>query len=143
LRRVAALAAVVCGAVFAAGVDDEPLEPERAFPLEARLVSDGTGAPRVIELRFTIRDGYYLYGDRFRVESPGLPVGRLAVPDGAVKDDPFVGKTRILRGAASLRLPLQSRPAPGDYVLVVTAQGCAENRICYAPFTQSAHLTFP
>jgi len=96
-----------------------------------------------VDLRFAIRDGYYLYRERIRVEAPGLAAGTIVLPEGVTKDDPFVGRSRILRGSATVRLPLASPPAAGDYVLRVTAQGCAENRICYAPFTQLVPIALP
>ena len=139
----AAATATVAIASAAAAPEKEPLEPELAFPLTGRLVSDARGVPRRVELRFAIHDGYYLYADRFKVDAPGLAVGRLSVPAGTMKDDPFVGKSRIVRGRATLGVPLPERPAPGDYTLTVTAQGCAENRVCYAPFSQPVRIVVP
>ena len=140
---LAAATATVAIASVAAEPEREPLEPELAFPVTGRLVSDAKGAPRRVELRFAIHDGYYLYADRFRVEAPGLALGKLAVPAGTVKDDPFVGKSRIVRGSALLGVPLPERPGPGEYTLTVTAQGCAEDRVCYAPFSQPVRIVVP
>jgi thiol:disulfide interchange protein DsbD len=141
--RRAALALCAALALGAAAPEGEPLEAEQAFPVEARLVVDSDGIPRRIDLRFTIHDGYYLYANRFKVEAPGLPAGALTIPAGILKDDPFVGKSRILREAVTVEVPLAARPAPGQYSLAVTAQGCAENLVCYAPFTQSARIAIP
>jgi thiol:disulfide interchange protein DsbD len=116
---------------------DEPLEPERAFPLTARRVAAG------VELRFNVREGYYLYANRFGVKAPGLPDVGLRIPEGTEKDDAFVGKSRILRGDTVLLLPFSTRLSPGVYEIHVTAQGCAEQRVCYAPFTQSARVRIP
>jgi thiol:disulfide interchange protein DsbD len=133
-----ALSAFVVAGVLAAAIPaDEPLEPELAFPLTASAVAAG------VELRFNVREGYYLYANRFRVEAPGLPEVRLRVPDGIDKDDGFVGKSRILKGEVVLILGLPASISPGEYEIHVTAQGCAEQRVCYAPFTQSAKVRLP
>jgi len=145
VRRIAA-ALVAFGLALAprAGeTEAEPLEPEQAFPVHAELLTDKTGRARSVELRFDIRDGYYLYANRFKVEAPGLALGPLAIPAGTIKKDPFVGDTRILRKTTHVRVPFAAPAVAGEYWLAVTAQGCAENRICYAPFTQSARIVVP
>ena len=140
----AALAALLAGlAAFTAAASShilaEPLEPERAFRLSARPAADRES----IELHFSIEDGYYLYRDRFKVEAAGLPAGALVVPDGIEKDDPFVGRARILTRSVALRLPLTASVKAGTYRVRVTAQGCAEERVCYAPFTQTVVVRWP
>jgi thioredoxin:protein disulfide reductase len=138
-RTAFPLLAFVTGLAFAAPPTGDPLDPEKAFPVSA------FPSPKGIDLGFTIAEGYYLYGDRFRVDvdPPGLPSGPLQVPKGEVKDDPFVGRAVILRRQAFLHLPFASAPAPGTYTLKVTAQGCAEDKVCYAPFTQAVRVTLP
>jgi thiol:disulfide interchange protein DsbD len=142
-RAVALLGAVLALESVAAEPVGEPLEPEVAFPATGRVVNDAKGSPHRVEVRFAILDGYYLYADRFKVEAPGLATGKLAVPTGAIKDDPFVGKSRILRKNVVLGLPLVGRPRSGEYTLTVIAQGCAENRVCYAPFPQAVRVAIP
>lgn len=130
-RHSAALAALLaCMAPAGATETAEPLDPEKAFPVSARVVPSG------VDIDFRIAGGYYLYKDRFRVEAPTLPVGKPILPEGTPVEDPFLGRTEILLGAARLHLPFTATPAPGSYSLKVTAQGCAKDRLCYAPFTQ-------
>lgn len=140
--RAAAFTLALALAARGAAAEEGPLEPETAFPVRATVVVQRRAAVG-IDLRFAIPNGYYLYRDRFKVEAPGLTRGSLALPEGVVKKDPFVGRSRILRGSVTVRLPLSSPPPAGDYVLRVTAQGCAENRICYAPFTQLVRVALP
>ena len=141
-RFLLPFSAFLLAATAAIARDEEPLEPDRAFPVTARVIVDGPRAT-VIDLRFAIRDGYYLYVDRFRIEAPGLPLGVPGLPVGIDKDDPFVGKSRILKGDATVHLPLRGRAAAGEHVVLVTAQGCAEGRVCYTPFTQEVRVTLP
>lgn len=133
-----------------AAYTDEPMDPEKAFPVTARLVAPAAasspGGPRHgIDLEFRVPEGYYLYNGRFKVEvrPAGLPLGPLAVPPGLAKDDPFIGPAEIHKKDVTLHLPFTAAAAPGTYTLQVTAQGCAEDRVCYAPFTQSLRLAIP
>ena len=140
----AAIGAILCGVVAltaaaSSHISAEPLEPEKAFRLSARPAADREG----IELNFSIEEGYYLYRDRFKVEAIGLPAGALVIPEGTEKDDPFVGRARILTRSAALRLPLIASVKAGTYRVRVTAQGCAEERVCYAPFTQTVTVRWP
>ena len=139
----ASLAACALGLAHGA-ISDPPLEPEKAFRLSAKVVpAKAPGAAQQIDLRFDIEKGHYLSRERFKAEAAGLAAGALIVPDGKEKSDLFVGRSRILRGSATLRLPLTRPAAPGSYVVRITAQGCAEDRFCYAPFTQSRNVAIP
>ena len=130
--------ACAAGPIAVNPIDDEPLEPEAAFPLSAPAAEPGH-----VELRFAIRDGYYLYSNRFRIEVEGLAAGPVRIPEGIEKDDAFVGKSRVLRGDVRLVLPLTQPPSKGEYPIRVTAQGCADQRVCYAPFTQVVRVRYP
>ncbi len=137
---ILAAALASAGGAFAGTLPGEPLDPEKAFPASARAVP-GSG----FEIDFRILDGYYLYRDRFRVsvEPASLPVGAIVTPAGERKDDPFIGPAEILRRSARVRVPFTGSAKPGSYVLKVTAQGCAEDRVCYAPFTQVLRVSIP
>ncbi len=69
--------------------------------------------------------------------------GRQEERKGEAKDDPFIGRTEILRGSATLRLPFIGGARPGAYRVSVTAQGCAEDKVCYAPFAQVVRVSLP
>ena len=130
--------ALLPAAALGAPPAGEPLDPEKAFPVTARLAAGG------VDLAFRIVEGYYLYADRFRVEAdPGLPVGAAQIPKGEPKDDPFIGRTEVLRHSATVRLPITGPAKPGTYAVKVTAQGCAEEKVCYAPFTQVVRVRVP
>ena len=117
---------------------DEPLDPEKAFPATAQVRAGG------LEVRFRIRDGYYLYRDRFSVETvPGIELSPPELPAGIAKDDPFVGPATILLGSAEVRWPFARPAGSGTYRVKVTAQGCAAERVCYAPFTQTLRVRIP
>jgi thioredoxin:protein disulfide reductase len=116
---------------------NELLEPERAFQFSASLID-----PAIVEVRYAIADGYYMYRDRFRVEvSPAtILVTETRMPEGIVKEDEFFGRVETYRGDLTFRLELQV-PAPSQGLeLTVISQGCADVGVCYVPLTQRARL---
>jgi len=127
---------------------DDPLEADQAFRPSVRLISETAGPPgrHGIDVEFQIADGYYLYRDRMRFEvlPATLPIGPPEFPRGLEIEDPFLGKSVIFRQKAKIHLPFTaSSVKPGQYRVRITAQGCAENRLCYAPFVQELPLNIP
>ena len=83
--------------------DDPPLlAAEEAFTFSA--------VPRgqLIRVKAEVRDGYYLYRDRIRVESrtAGVEIADLLLPPGEEKDDPLFGKVQVYRGQAVIDVAL-------------------------------------
>ncbi|MDD9821376.1 MAG: protein-disulfide reductase DsbD [Gammaproteobacteria bacterium] len=116
------------------------LEVDDAF----RLTVDVAG-PNRIKAAFTVADGYYLYRDKIAFSVEGAArVAAVALPPGAVKDDPYFGETAILARDFSAPVTLQ-RAAPEAAPLRVHAayQGCAEDGICYAPVSKTFALQLP
>jgi thiol:disulfide interchange protein DsbD len=149
--RIAALflaAACVAGAANAASNDD-PLDPDQAFRPTARLVAgDPAGASQRhgIDIEYAIEPGYYLYRNRlkFELSPPAVLVGAPEMPAGIEMDDPFLGKTAIFRDRVTIHLPFAvSMAKPGRYKVKITAQGCAEDRLCYSPFPQEVLVNIP
>ena len=115
-------------------VADELLAPEQAFRFSARLVEPG-----LVEVRYRIADGYYMYRDKFRFttipQSAGL--GEAQFPPGKIKEDEFFGRVETYRGELFIRLPVKSA---GRFTLKAVSQGCADVGVCYIPVTQTARL---
>jgi thiol:disulfide interchange protein DsbD len=153
MKRVALILATILlsgGLQAAPGKDDEPLDPNLAFRPQARLVAGESSASSAerhgIDIEYRIADGYYLYRDRMRFEvSPAtLLVGAAEFPPGIEVEDPFLGKSVIYRDRLVIHLPFMTSIArAGRYTVRITAQGCAENRICYAPFPQEVMVNIP
>lgn len=128
---------------------EEPLfEPERAFRPSARLVAGHAASSERhgIDVEFAIAPGYYLYRDRLRFEvvPATLLLGPPELPPGEAKEDVFVGKATIFRDRVVIHLPFTASVVrPGAYRLRLVAQGCAEDRFCYSPFTQELPLNIP
>lgn len=151
MRRLALLAAgALAGACLAAAPADEPLDPDKAFVPTARLVATLPSAPggerHGIDVDYRIEPGYYLYRSRLRFEvtPPAFLVGPPEMPKGIEIDDPFLGKSAIFRDRVTIHLPFAVSVAkPGRYKVKITAQGCAEERLCYSPFPQEVVVNIP
>lgn len=136
-RFLSILVLVACTAcaLSAAVANDDLLTPEQAFRFSARIVEPG-----VVEVRYRIAEGYYMYRDKFQFsaipQSAGL--GKARFPPGKIKEDEFFGRVETYRGEVIIRLPLKS---PGAFALKAISQGCADVGICFIPVTQTVRLT--
>jgi thiol:disulfide interchange protein DsbD len=133
--RIACLVAgmlAAFAAFCAAPTASEPLAPEAAFRATAALVEPG-----MIEVRYHIADGHYLYRDKFRFRLSGAAprAGRPQLPPALPHRDEFFGDVQTYRDEVTIRLPLDG-PLGGDAALEATSQGCADAGICYPPQTQ-------
>ena len=154
MKRITAILvfAFAAGAAGAAPAsNDEPLDPDKAFRPHARLVAGEpgpvTGTERHgIDIDYDIAPGYYLYRNRlrFEVSPPTLLIGPPELPAGIEVDDPFIGKSPIFREHVTIHLPfVVSVAKPGRFKVKITAQGCAEERLCYSPFPQEVVVNIP
>jgi thiol:disulfide interchange protein DsbD len=143
---------LACSAILmarAAGSDDAPLAPDLAFQPSAiyQTVGKERGESRGgIAVTYRIAPGYYLYKDRFRFElSPAvIAVGEPEFGRPLVIEDPFFGKSAIFRDSLVVFLPFAMSVAKGGLFRVrITAQGCAEDRLCYSPFHQEVPVSIP
>ncbi len=117
----------------AASNEDGFLDPNVAFRVSAAV--DGNN----IVVRWLIADGYYLYRQKIviQAESPDLRLFSLQLPQGIVKNDPFLGSQQIYKQQAQA-IVAYSRTDAGAHPLQikVTYQGCAEAGLCYPPITK-------
>lgn len=114
------------------GNDDEFLDPDDAFKVEAEEVSPG-----MIEVRWTIADDYYLYRDKLKIalaDNPDVALGAITIPPGKVKHDEFFGDVQVFYNSTTAQVPVQHLTGKADEItLQVGHQGCAEAGICYPP----------
>ena len=110
--------------------DEELLPPEEAFAFT------GEWTDNVLIARWQIAEGYYMYQDKFAVEShtEGVEIGELITSSGTVKDDPFFGEVVIYTNNAEVQIPLIAETPITGVSLAVWGQGCNEPiGICYPP----------
>lgn len=112
---------------------DEYLEPEAAFKFSARMNDAG-----MVEVKYTIADGYYMYRERFDFKAAGAQLGTPDIPPGEIKfDDTFKKDVETYRKSVTIKLPVQTN---GAFTLTAISQGCADKGLCYAPMESQAKL---
>ncbi|MCC6532208.1 MAG: protein-disulfide reductase DsbD [Burkholderiales bacterium] len=115
---------------------EEPLPPEQAFKLSARLLDSQT-----LLVRYDIERGYYMYRDKFQFEAPPVALGQAQMPPGKLKDDPIFGRVETYRDRVEIKIPIApSGAVPAVLKLKATSQGCADLGVCYPPQEQFAEL---
>ena len=124
-----------------ARAEEDPVPAARAY----RVQGDSEDGAR-IALHFIIRDGYYLYADKFavRTDAPGFTLGEIERPRGKMMDDPTFGTVETFHEDLTLTVPLTARP-PGQQRLTVQVdlQGCWSGGICFPPETRSIDIPLP
>jgi thioredoxin:protein disulfide reductase len=130
-----ALAPALATALF----EDDLLDPDEAFAIEAAAIDGNT-----IRVSWNIADGYYMYREQFRFtpESSGLEFGEARIPDGTVKEDEFFGRVETYRNRIDIELPILAA-ASREIELTARSQGCADLGVCYPPHFQTVSLTLP
>lgn len=139
LAWVMLLAAVVAFASTSArAADPDFLPPEKAFTFSAVMTS-----PDLVELRWGIAPGYYMYREQFRFETvPASTVlGEPQIPPGKIKFDLTFNKdVETYRDSVTVRVPVGAAGAAQPLTLVATAQGCADAGLCYPPTQYTVKL---
>ncbi len=115
---------------------DELLAPEEAFRTSVAVV-DGK-----IEVTQDIEDGYFVYRDKFRVESDHADIGALNLPHGVRKQDEFFGEVETFRNRVAFNADIAADTATRATVTVVS-QGCADAGVCYPPMTEDFVVEVP
>jgi len=118
--------------------DEEPLMPDQAFKLKARMLDANT-----LRAEWDIADDYYLYRGKFKFEpqGSGVTLGEGNYPKGKIKDDEFFGRMETYRKHVAIDIPVSG--ASGSLTLDITSQGCADMGICYPPQTKTVTLDIP
>ena len=131
---------LVASALAADAAGPKLLPAEQAFRLSARALD-----AKMLEVRFNVEDGYYLYRDklRFAVEPASVGVGAPALPPGKPHEDEFFGKVTTYRGLVVVKVPLAAATPGQEVTLVVDSQGCADAGVCYPPQLQRVTLALP
>lgn len=140
LALVLSLAAVLPAAALDLGrrtplATDMLLPADEAFPLVA-AERDG----HRVRLSWVIAPGYYLYRDRFGVETVDGTALTLVLPDGTAAQDEHFGEVRIFTVAVEghVVLPVGAEPPTR---LKLRWQGCAEAGVCYPPLRREVTLS--
>ena len=127
------------GIGIGASGEDEFLDPDAAF-----VLSTAAAGPGLVEARWDIADGYYLYRDKFLfrpAEGSGATLGDARFPKGKIKDDEYFGPMEVYYDSVAALVPVAGGAAGA--AVDVTYQGCAEAGLCYPPITRTVSLLLP
>lgn len=117
------------------------LPPEQAFPASA--TATGSNQLRVF---WNIHHGYYLYRNRFHFKSDtkGITLGQPVLPRAEIKNEGPLGEKEVFTHPVNIQLPVtRAAGAPNTLIMEATAQGCAEQGVCYPPFSQKLKVVLP
>jgi thiol:disulfide interchange protein DsbD len=115
---------------------EDYLEPERAFKFSAKMINPTTAA-----VTYEIAEGYYMYRERFKLQSPDAKLGEPKLPPGKIKfDETFNKNVETYRHSVTIEVPVE---ASGTFTLMSKGQGCADLGLCYPPLESEAKLTPP
>jgi thiol:disulfide interchange protein len=138
---IAGLLAVLAMVRPAPAAQEQPLPPEQAFVVTAKLKSANVVAVEIIPAK-----KHYLYKSKTRFalkNSPGVSIRDVVLSSGEIKDDPFFGRIEVYRGTARADITLDRKPSAGGMTLIAYFQGCNEALgICYPPLERSIELKF-
>lgn len=118
------------------GGQSDVLPVTEAFPFQLERAG-----PRQLIARWDVRDGYYLYREKFDFRTQGQEglIQSVELPPGQTYEDEYFGKQKVFREpmAASIQL---TRAPDGPITLEADYQGCADAGLCYPPKTVTATL---
>ncbi len=112
------------------------LEADDAFQLMVSAID-----PLTIEARWIIAPGYYLYREKFKldtVDARDVAITATDIPPGQAKEDPYFGVQQVFYDEAVATATLQrTQPHKQTLQLAVHYQGCAEIGVCYPPLRRT------
>ena len=90
-----------------------------------------------IQIRWDIKDGYYLYMGMFEfsTDDPNINIAKVIMPDGVKKKDEFFGNVDVYYKLVEANVYLE-QPINKNINLIVKYQGCADAGLCYPPITK-------
>ena len=148
-RMLAALAVLLPAGLGFAGVLDGAspgTAPEAQFlPVGEAFRTRWVWSEGAVVGEFTVAPGYYLYRERLHIQvhkPDGAVPGALELPEGELKDDPYLGRSlEIYHHSFSARLPVRLPDgARGTLEIEAVGQGCAEAGLCYPPVRRTFML---
>jgi len=116
---------------------EQLLPEEQAFDAIANVEGN------VLTVSWIIAEGYYMYRDKFSIESatPGVQVADISIPPGTIENDPEFGEVEVYFYNADLSTSLSGSSGPVE--LIIKGQGCNKPvGVCYPPLTRNFTVDF-
>ncbi|MFC3909918.1 protein-disulfide reductase DsbD [Legionella dresdenensis] len=114
-----------------------PLPANDVFPLTVQ-----TSDPNGFTLNWQIKPGYFLYSDRINIsvnENSNLHLGQIMYPKPQIKTDKQGRSFPVYRNDVAVHVPVLGI-SPGESLIKLHYQGCADDGFCYPPETVDIKL---
>jgi len=116
-----------------------PLPAEAIFHLSAKPID-----PNTLALTWNINPGYFLYQERIHLsptDTDAFQLGETRFPKAHKKIDKLGETLSIYRERLVLPITVLG-DAPGEHLIKLSYQGCADDGFCYPPETRLIKLAF-
>ena len=129
----------VSASLFGTSQSKGPTDIEKAFVLNAEMVSDNQ-----VMLRWDILEDYYLYDNRMKFSVPaGVEIKEISRSKTKAKEDPLFGNVDVYYFSSEIELKLINNSGSDQVNLTIGYQGCWEGGVCYPPVTKERTFTVP
>ena len=120
------------------GLAVTPPPADKVFPVQLHVVD-----PNTFSINWQIKPEYFLYSDRIKIElqrDSNVQLGGIRFPSPVVKVDHVGNKYTVYRNHLAVPVAILGKE-PGESLLTLKYQGCADNGFCYPPETRMVKLT--
>lgn len=121
-------------------------QPQLLPEAEAFAVVASVNDQGLLQIDWSIAEGYYMYREQFSVSAQAaeVDIGALQFPQGVIEDDPEFGEVEVYFFNASLQAPLTAAASATQIEIVVKGQGCNKPvGVCYPPITRTLSVDLP
>lgn len=115
-----------------------PLPAAEVFQVESKRID-----PNTFVINWQVKPGYFLYSDKIKITeqaNSNTQVGRISFPKPSNKTDSQGRVYTVYRDQLSLPVAVLGTQ-PGESLIDIHFQGCADDGFCYPPETKQIRLT--
>ena len=123
---------------FALAIQAAPLPAKEVFQFTLKKID-----PNTFSLNWQIKPGYFLYSDRITVKTApnaNVQLGPLRLPNPETKTDKQNHSYTVYRNELSIPVSVLGNK-PGETIIQLGYQGCANDGFCYPPEKKGIKLT--
>ena len=101
------------------------------LPQEQAFVFNFSQQQDRVTIRWQISDGYYLYKDKFNINSSTTSITKLSMPKGSDHYDEYFGNQAVYYNSAEFSFSVADLTK--EHQITLDYQGCADAGLCYPP----------
>ncbi|WED43693.1 protein-disulfide reductase DsbD [Legionella cardiaca] len=115
-----------------------PLPAAEVFQVDVKQID-----PNTLTINWQVKPGYFIYADRIKLTeqtNSNVHLGELRFPKSLIKTDKRGQSYNVYRDELSLPVAILGEQ-PGETLINLHFQGCADDGFCYPPETREIKLT--